>query len=104
MIKPEDQKLIMGMIREEIKAFAKNADSVLMEELGECKQALDGANKNIFKLQAQLTALKLILFEKGIVGRDALYDKEMTAFEDLVKSAQRERALSQEKQVVGKEG
>lgn len=95
-IKPEDSKLIMGMIREEIKSFAKNADSVLMAELDECKQALDGANKNIFKLQAQVTAMKEMMFERGLVAREALYEKELSSFNALVKTSRDSQKETQE--------
>lgn len=94
-LKPEDVKLVMGMVKAEVAQFAKRADQELTGELLECKQALDGANKNIFKLQAQLTGMKEMLVERGLVAREALYDKEQDAFVALVKSTQKVRALAE---------
>lgn len=88
-MKTEDTKVVLGLIREEIKAFAKNADAVILEEMFQCKQALDGANKNIFKLQAQLTAVKTMLCQRGLLPREALYEEENKALEDLIKTTRK---------------
>lgn len=85
-IKPEDMELVVKMIRGEIKAFAKNADAIVMSELAELAQAMDASSVNIAKLQAQITALKEVLIQKGLVSRQALFEKENEALEKIQES------------------
>lgn len=83
-MKNEDLQLVSRLVDEGLRKFAANADQFMSAEMGQVKQALDGANKNVLKLQAQVTALRSILVERGVISLEGYDASCKVAWESLV--------------------
>lgn len=80
-----DVGVIKKIVQAELKEFGRTVDGEFNPNFEEIKNALDGANKNIFKLQAQVTALKKLLIERGIIAEETFNVASGEALEALVK-------------------
>lgn len=94
-MKQEDIGTVQRLIAAELKNFSKIVDSEIGSQLEDLAKALDGANKNIFKLQAQATALKELLVQRGIISRENFNEESASQLEALIKLSHESKANSE---------
>lgn len=92
MISDKDMQIIRNVVKAEIGAFGKDMEDAVNGELSEARDSISGAHKNILKLQAQLSAMREILIEKGLVSREAYNEastQQLIKLDEAIKDARR---------------
>ncbi len=81
----DDIELVKRLVRAEFKELVEVLDEVSATNLKAVGKTTDFNTHNIMKLQAQITAIKESLIEKGIVSRQRLNERENEALEKIEK-------------------
>lgn len=84
----DDIETVKRIVRAEFKDLVEVLDEVSLSNLKTLGKTTDANTRNIFKLQAQITALKDMLLEKGVVARQRLFEKENETLGKLAKMAE----------------
>lgn len=97
-------KLVEEGVKDGLRRFAKKADELVQQELLQVKQALNGANRNILKLQAQLSAQRDVLLGAGTCSKANLDELAEARFKELAKDAAPKEDEAKKPELVGAKG
>ncbi len=90
----DDMALIKRYIKDELSTVVDAFDETAMQNFHKVGKTCDGNTRNIFKLQAQMTALKEILIDKGLISRDALFERERRELDRLARMSEPDKELA----------